>query len=252
MSFFKVHHVQSQSLIDISSIQSRRNRNQNRISSRSRLRSSHPHHVCCSSREESRNDEFFLHQTKQTLSELFHQTHFHDLLGQIQQTLRPIVTELRDHLQKKEVLTREERLNCMKSCAQFISQTLINERFHFDEHFIELDRLRELLNRSFSIRRFEVAIQTDDDPLEKDLRRLSIDPEENVPRLSSTLSDEKVPKIEERKTDRSSFVLHDRHHQKTSHRSASRAFRKLTSELHRMHDELPFQSHLRRYHQHQH
>ena len=41
-------------------------------------------------------------------------------------------------------------------------------------------------------------------------------------------------------------------HQKRQHRHISRAFKQLTSELHRVDHETPFQAHLARYHQHRH
>lgn len=194
------------SLVDISSIRS--SQNQNRI--------------CCASSDESFNDEFLRRRTKTNISEIFHQTHLEDLLEQIQQSLTPIVDQLRQQLDDKNVLTRKQRWNCMKTCAKFLCENLINEKFDLmkNDENIEFIRLRQLLSRSFSSKQIHIGVQTNDDELENHFHRLTIETNEN--------------------------------RQKFYHRSASRAFRKLTSDLHRRTDEIPFQSHLKRYHQHRH
>ena len=103
----------SNSIIDISSNQHQKtSHNQNQIQS------------LCHSYSNDSLDKEFIKNTKQTFNKLFLQTNFNEILNQIQYTLQPIVDQLRQQIQRKKYLSKQDRFICMKSCAKFITETL--------------------------------------------------------------------------------------------------------------------------------
>ena len=83
-------------------------------------------------------------------------------------------------------------------------------------------------------------------------------PSERIPRVSSPSPKVKKPPLvtfastHEGSVPPAARTTDDQTHQKHSHRSVSRAFKQLTSDLHRMNHETPFQAHLSKYHRHDH
>ena len=288
MLYSNLRDFHSQSIIDISSLRSDKrrpsnppslhfptsglNRNQNRVPARPpRL----PHHELCHSFSDDSLHDGFLQSTKQTVDQLFVRTHFNEVLEEIQHTLQPIVHQLREQIERKQNLSRDERFLCLKSCAQFIAESLTDRSCTIDRRCPEIVRLQQVLDRYLPRPKTHVAVQTSDE-LEIDLSRLNIGrneiqtsfvpssdtqpviiPSERIPRDSSSVSKVKKaplvtfasvherPALPARTTD-------DLTRQKHSHRSVSRAFKQLTSDLHRMNHETPFQAHLAKYHRHEH
>lgn len=289
MFYSNFRDVHSQSIIDISSLRSHRSRpsnpsppansprcqsselsrNQNRVQTRSpRL----THDDLCHSLSDDSLQEGFLQNTKQTVDQLFVRTHFNEVLEEIQHTLQPIVQQLREQIDRKQHLTRSERLQCLKSCAQFITETLTDHSCNVDRHCLEFVRLQQVLDRCLPKQRTHAAVQTSDD-LEIDFTRLNISrndakssfvpapvivPSERTPRFSSPSPKvTKPPSVTFASTHEGSVppaapTNDDQTRQKHFHRSVSRAFKQLTSDLHRMNHETPFQAHLSKYHRHDH
>lgn len=227
----KLRHVSSNSLIDISPIYHSKkvslySQNQNRLSSELSKSRSTLHHQLCHSYSHDSLDREFLHQTKQTCDKLFHQSHFNELLDQVQQTLQPIAEQLREKIEEKKNFSKQDRLICMKSCAKFLIKTLRNDQWNIDEHFPELIQLQHFLGNYLPKQRTNIFTQTDD---QRDV-------------------DEKI--VSSKKV--SIVSTDDLTRQKHYHRSISRAFRKLNLDLQKLHHETPFQSHLSKYHKHNH
>ena len=227
----KLRHVSSNSLIDISPIYHSKkislySQNQNRMATELFKSRSNFHHQLCHSYSHDSLDREFLHQTKQTCDKLFHQSHFNELLDQIQQTLQPIAEQLREKIEEKKNFSKQDRLICMKSCAKFLIETLRNDQWNIDKHFPELIQLQHFLENYLPKQRTNIFTQTDDQR----------DVDEKI------VSSKKVAKVS---TD-------DLARQKHYHRSISRAFRKLNLDLQKLHHETPFQSHLSKYHKHNH
>ena len=230
MFYPKVRHAFSNSIIDISSDQHRRiSHNQNQIQS------------LCHSYSDDSLDKEFLKNTKQTIDKLFHQTNFNEILNQIQYTLQPIVEQLRQQIQRKKYLSKQDRFVCMKSCAKFITETLTHEQWdRNNNNFTELHQLQKVLNHFLSEQRINIPIQTNEQ-LERDMMKLQID---NTPKI------QKPHKV--------SFASTDEHptdhltRQKAYHKSVSRAFKKLNADLQKLNHETPFKAHLSKYHKHNH
>jgi hypothetical protein len=246
MFYPKLRHVPSNSIIDISPIQpskpffysssSKSSYNQNRISSNL------SHHQLCHAYSNDSLDKDFIQNTKQTFNKLFHQTNFNELLDQIQYTLQPIADQLRQKIQQKNYLSKQDRLICMKSCAKFITETLLNDQWNINDHLPEFHQLQNVLNQFLSKQRAHISTQTSEQ-LEIDMTQLQIG--DNLEKISSSQKLKKLPKA--------SFVSTDElTRQKNYHRSISRAFKKLNSDLQRMNHETPFQAHLSKYHKHNH
>ena len=176
-------------------------------------------------------DKEFIENTKQKCKDFFHQTNFNQFLHQIQTTLQPVAEQLRQEIQKKKSLSKRERFVCLKSCAKFITETLINDKY---DDFIyqpnEFIRLQQTLNCCSMKSTTNVFTQTEP-ALDFDLRKLRIDDSQK----------EKKPTIHS--TDQLT-------RQRTIHRSMSRTFRKLNHDLQKLNHEIPFQSHLAKYHRH--
>lgn len=234
----KLRHVSSNSLIEISPLYhskkisskySSYSHNQNRVQNNLSSSISHHHHLCHSYSHDSL-DRDVLHQTKHTWDKLFHQSNFHQLLDQIQHTLQPLAEQLREKIQEKKHLSKQDRFICMKSCAKFLIETLQNDHWNIDEHFPELYQLQNFL---LTKQQTSTSTQTD--------HQLDIDERKSV--LSS----------KSKKQSKSSIVPpDDLTRQKHYHRSISRAFKKLNIDLQKLHHETPFQSHLSKYHTHNH
>src|SRR5438094_821496 len=110
-----LRHVSSNSLIDISPIHHTKKisskhfsypHNQNRVQTELSKSSSIFHHHLCHSYSHDSLDRDFLHQTKQTLNKLFHQTNFHELLDQIQHTLQPLAEQLREKIKERKTFSK--------------------------------------------------------------------------------------------------------------------------------------------------
>jgi hypothetical protein len=248
MFYSKLRHVPNNNIIDISHIQPSKSSfksssyNQNRAQSQSRISSDLSHHQLCHSYSNDSLDKDFIQNTKQTFDKLFHQTNFNELLDQIQYTLQPIANQLRQKIQQKNDLSKQDRLICMKSCAKFITETLLNDQWNLNDHFPEFYQLQNVLNQFLSKERTTISTQTSEQ-LEIDMTQLQID--DNFEKISSSQKLKKLPKV--------SFVSADElTRQKNYHRSVSRAFKKLNVDLQRMNHETPFQSHLSKYHKHNH
>jgi hypothetical protein len=234
MFYPKLRHAPSNSIIDISS------HNQNQ--SPSRKSSYFSHHQLCHSYSDDSLDKQFLVNTKQTVDKLFQQTNFNGILDQIQFTLQPIVEQLRQQIQRKKYLSKQDRFVCMKSCAKFITETLIHEQWDRNNDFTELYQLQKILNHFLSK-------QQTDEQLEIDMNKLQIDKPSKTTNLEGSST---------HKPRRVSFVSTDEHptddltRQKNYHKSVSRAFKKLNADLQKLNHETPFKAHLSKYHKHNH
>ena len=229
----KLRHVSLSSLVDISPVRhSSYSHNQNRVQTELQNSSSIFDHQLCHSYSHDSLDKNFLHNTQQTFNELFHQTNFHEVLDQIQHTLQPIAKQLREKIEEKKNFSKEDRLICMKSCAKFLIKTLHNNQWNIDEQFPELYQLHDFLDQFLSKQRTSTSTQTDH-PLDIDDKRSSSSKSKKLPKNSVVSTDELA-------------------RQKHYHRSISRAFRKLNLDLQKLHHETPFQSHLSKYHKHNH
>jgi hypothetical protein len=193
MFYSKCRHMTNESIIDISSIQSsscrslnicrtdnvelstthmqNNNRNQNRVQTRSQRVIHRP--SCHSTSDDSLNREF-IHTTHDTLDRLFLRTNFDGVLDEIQLTLQPIVEQLREQIERKRELSKHDRVLCMKSCARFITETLIREPWIHTEFSKEFDRLRHILDRVPDKHGRHVAVQTQSE-LAIDMNKLRID-----------------------------------------------------------------------------
>jgi len=266
MFYPKLRHAPSNSIIDISSIQhskkifsnhstlSKSSYNQNRAQSQSRISSFVSHHQLCHSYSNDSLDKEFLQNTKQTFNKIFHQTNFNEILNQIQHTLQPIVDQLRQQIQQKKYLSKQDRFICMKSCAKFIIETLLNEQWDINDHFTELYQLQRVLDRFLLKQRTNISTQTSEQ-LETDLMQLNMKSSREKTNLEvfSTHKLKKSPKVSfVSATERQIHPTDDLIRQKNYHRSVSRAFRKLNTDLQKMNHETPFKAHLSKYHKHNH
>jgi hypothetical protein len=248
MFYSKLRHAPSNSIIDISSRQyskpsSKSSYNQNRAQSQPRTPSYFSHHQICHSYSNDSLDQEFIQNTKQTFNKIFHQTNFNEILNQIQCTLQPIVDQLRQQIQQKKYLSKQDRFICMKSCTKFIIETLLNDQWDIDHHFPEFYQLQQVLDRCLLKQRRDISTQTSEE-LERDMRQLKIDKKTDL-ELSSIQKPKKSSKI--------SFISPDNlTRQKNYHKSVSRAFKKLNIDLQKMNHETPFQAHLSKYHKHNH
>lgn len=190
------------------------------------------HHQLCHTYSHDSLDREFLQQTKQTCDKLFHQSHFNQLLDQIQQTLQPIAEQLREKIEEKKNFSKQDRLICMKSCAKFLIETLRNNQWNIDEDLPELIQLQHFLEYYLPKPHTHVLTQTDD-------------PTDVNEKITSSIKAKKNVKASIVSTD-------DLARQKHYHRSISHAFRKLNLDLQKLHHETPFQSHLSKYHKHNH
>lgn len=236
MFYSKVRSISSHSIIDICSPQpsTKFSFNQNRQSL------SNHHHRCHSLSHDSLDKDFIEH-TKQKCKDLFHQTNFNQLLGQIQSTLQPVVKQLRQEIQNQKSLSKQERLVCLKSCAKFITETLINEEYDGICQSNEFIRLQQMLNCCLTKSQNHVFTQTETS-VDVDLRKLKIDDGQSEKPTKISF----VSKVADRTIDG------ELARQKTLHRSMSRTFRKLNSDLRKLNHEIPFKSHLAKYHRHNH
>jgi len=224
MFYPKLRHASSNSIIDISSNHSTRSPSYNQ--NQARTSSYFSHHQLCPSYSDDSLDKEFLENTKQTFNKLFHQTNFNQILHQIQYTLQPIVDQLRQQIQYKKYLSKHDRFISIKSCAKFIIETLLNERSDIDNHFTELYQLQQVLDRFLLKQRTDTSTQTNE--------QLETSREKKLSSKISFISSDELTR------------------QKNYHRSVSRAFRKLNTDLQKMNHETPFKSHLSKYHKHNH
>jgi hypothetical protein len=219
MFYPKVRHTSSNSIIDISSYSS--------------------HHQLCHSYSNDSLDQEFVENTKETFNKIFHQTNFNEILHQIQYTLQPIVDQLRQQIQYKKYLSKQDRFICMKSCAKFITETLINEQWDIDDHFTEFYQLKRVLDRVLT----NISAQTSEE-LETNMMQLNIgDSLKKISGENKLKKSLKIPSIQSKA---------DLTCQKNYHRSVSRAFRKLNVDLQKMNHQTPFKVHLSKYHKHNH
>jgi hypothetical protein len=279
MSYSKLRNARSSSIIDISSsIQSSKrvpshhshirrpsptpksnfNYNQNRARSQQRTFSPASHRSLCHSHSDDSLDQDFIQNTKHTVEKLFHRTNFNQILDQIQGTLQPITAQLRERIERKKHLSKKDRLLCLKSCARFIIETVLDHQWYCDDKLTELNELQRVLARSFSHRRIDASVQTSEQ-LETAMRQLQINKS-----VEKTIHPQSVPAEKLKKPPRISFASAEERttrqpqamdhlsRQKLSHRSMSSVFKKLNTELQRLHHETPFQSHLSNYHRHNH
>ncbi|UJR35651.1 hypothetical protein I4U23_028401 [Adineta vaga] len=250
----KLRHAPSNSIIDISSHYSHEptskyNFNQNRARSHSRTSSFISHRHLCHSPSTDSLEKVFIPNTKQTVEKLFLQTNFNQILDQIQDTLQPITKQLRQRIERKKYLSKQDRLFCMKSCVKFLTETLLNEQWTFDDQFTELYELQHLLNRLLLNQRINTSVQASEQ-LETHMMQLHID---------KTLPIENL-----KKSSKISFVSSDKQYnppiqskdhlsrQQIYHKSVSSAFKKLNSDLQKLNHETPFKAHLSKYHKHNH
>lgn len=231
MFYSKVRSISSHSIIDICAPEPPAKLSYNHSSSSSSYLYNHFHRCHSSFSHDSLNKEF-VENTKQKCKDLFHQTNFNQLLNQIQSTLQPVVKQLREEIQNKKTLSKQERLACLKTCTKFITDTLMNDdQFDVIYRSNELIRLQQLLNRYLSKSQNDVFTQTETS-VNIDLRKLKINDETKVSFVSKPID--------------------QLARQKAVHRSMSRTFRKLNNDLQKLNHEIPFQSHLAKYHKHNH
>jgi len=258
MFYPKLRHTPSNSIIDISSIQHSKNgssnhsHNQNRIRSQLRTSSYFSHHQLCHSYSDDSLDKDFIQNTKQTVDKLFRQTNFNETLDQIQFTLQPIAEQLRQEIQRKNSLSKRDRVICMKSCAKFVTETLLNHQWNLDDSFTELYRLQHVLDHFLSNQRTNISVHTNEQ-LETGLRQLYIVntvKETTNLQLPSTQTPFKVSFVSAGESPVQS--TDDLTRQKNSHRSVSHAFKQLNVGLQKLNHETPFQAHLSKYHKHNH
>ena len=168
----KFRNIADSSLIDISSINERSkehdihhsslfryNRNQNRIVL---------HRSCLPSASDDSLDGEIVYKTKQKIEKVFHRTNFKKILDEIQDNLRPIVEQLRGHVERRRALTDEERLKCLTSCAELLLEILFDDPSMVKKSIYQLDRLRHYLNRK---EESHIGTQTD---LELDFHKLQL------------------------------------------------------------------------------
>ncbi|CAF0945280.1 unnamed protein product [Adineta steineri] len=237
MFYSKLRHAPSNSIIDIS------NHNQNRARSQTRVSSYLSHHHLCSSYSDDSLDKEFIENTKQTVDKLFQQTNFNKILDQIQCTLHPVIEQFRQQIQRKNYLSKQDRFKCMKSCAKFITEVLLNEQWEFDYQITELYHLQQVLDHFLTNPRTNKSVQTNEQ-LETDMMHLQIDNKKKLSKNSLLSSDERsnLPKQS----------IDNLTRQKLYHKSVSTAFKKLNDDLQKLNHETPFQSHLSKYHKHHH
>ncbi|CAF1592237.1 unnamed protein product [Adineta ricciae] len=251
--YSKPRHVPSNSVVDISrSVQrskhvfSKHNNNYNQ--NRARSSSFVSHHRLCHSHSDDSLEKNFIECTKETVEKLFVRTKFNQMLDQIQDTLQPIAEQLRQRIECKQRLSKQDRLLCMKSCAKFLVEAILNEHWHFDNNFSELYELQHALNHSLPATNIDTIAQTNKQ-LENDFMQLHID--KTPEKADSSISI--LPKDSKKSSGGKSFQPTDHlTRQQIRHRSVSSAFHKLNTDLQKLHHETPFKSHLSKYHKHNH
>jgi hypothetical protein len=241
MFYSKLRHAPSNSIIDISSIQHSKNgsSNQNRIRSQPRTSSYLSHHQLCHSYSDDSLDKDFIQHTKQTVDKLFRQTNFNETLDQIQYTLQPIAEQLRQEIQRKNSLSKRDRFICMKSCAKFITETLLNHQWNLDDSFTELYRLQHVLDH-FLLN--HISVHTNEQLVGNTVKETT---NLQLPSKFSFVSAGEHQISPVQSTD-------DLTRQKNYHRSVSHAFKQLNIGLQKLNHEIPFQAHLSKYHKHNH
>jgi hypothetical protein len=140
----------------------------------------------------------------------------------------------------------------MKSCAKFITETLVNEKWDIDDRFTEFYQLKRVLDHFLPKQRTTISVQTSEE-LETDMMQLHID--NNLQKSSEEKTNVELLstyKLKKSTDERQIQSKADLTRQKKYHRSVSRAFRKLNTDLQKMNHETPFKAHLSKYHKHNH